>query len=61
MTITLTWWMIPTIITVIGVWWALFWVERHDRSIFSGLGKILALVPVLFVSCIAWIIAGVLK
>jgi hypothetical protein len=29
--------------------------------VFAGIENLLALVPVLLVSCIAWIIAGVLK
>lgn len=59
--LSISWWMIPSIVSIVGVWWALFWVGRNDTSLFSGLGSLLALVPVLLVSCVSWIIAGVLK
>jgi hypothetical protein len=59
-TITYAWWWIPTIIMVVGLVWALFVVD-DGGGWFSGLSNIFALIPVLFVSCIAWIIAGILK
>lgn len=61
MTITFTWWLLPTIITVVGILWATLWVGRNDNSVFAGVEKMLALVPVLIISCIAWIIAGAYK
>ena len=59
-TITLTWWMLPTFITVAGICWALFYVD-DGGGMFSGLGNLFALIPVLAVSCISWIIAAFLK
>ena len=60
MTITLSWWMIPTIITVGGIVLALF-IHRDEPGFFHGLGNMMLLVPVLFISMIAWIVAAVLK
>lgn len=63
MTLTFTvqlWWAIPTLITVVGLLWALFWVD-DGPGMFSGLGNIFALVPVFFISTIAWIIGAILK
>lgn len=60
MTITLYTWMIPTIITVGGLIWALF-IVKDPPGYMSGIGNIFMLVPVLFVSCIAWILWGIFK
>lgn len=60
LTITYAWWWIPTIITVLGGIWAIFLVD-DGGGMFSGIGNLLALVPVLIVSCIAWAIAGIFK
>jgi len=60
MILTFAWWWIPLMITVAGVFWAIFIVD-DGGGVFSGLGNLLALVPVLVVSCVAWIIAGFLK
>ena len=59
-TISVAWWWIPTIITVFGLIWALFIVD-DGGGMFSGIGNLFALIPVLVVSCLAWAIAGVLK
>jgi hypothetical protein len=58
---TIQWWFLPTIITLVGVVWATLWVGRNDRGIFAGFANVFALLPVLVVSCISWIISGVLK
>jgi len=62
MTITfeLGWWVIPTVITIVAVIWALFFVD-DGGGWFSGLANVFALIPALAVSAIAWIIAGFLK
>lgn len=49
----LQWWMIPTLITIIGIAYAVF--QEDDWK------GILLMIPVLFVSLISWIIAGILK
>lgn len=59
-TITFATWMIPAAITVIGLIWAIFFID-DGPGYFSGLSNILALIPVLFVSCIAWIVWGIFK
>lgn len=59
MTITLTWWMIPTLITLVGLFWALVWVR--EEGCLGFLTNMFALIPVFAVSLVAWIVAGVLK
>jgi hypothetical protein len=59
-TITFGTWMIPTAITALGLIWALF-IVKDSPGYFSGLSNLFALIPVLFVSCIAWILWGVFK
>lgn len=59
MTITIAWWMIPTLITVAGIAYAYFYDD--GGGYFSGLGNLIILVPVFFISLISWIIAGFLK
>lgn len=56
---TLVWWVIPTLITVCGLVWAA--TLDDGGGMFSGLGNLLALVPVSVVSAVAWIIAAILK
>lgn len=56
---TLAWWVIPTLITVCGLVWAA--TLDDGGGSFSGLGNLLALVPVSVVSAVVWIIAAVLK
>jgi hypothetical protein len=53
-------WMIPTAITLIGLFWAFFIVD-DGGGMLSGISNIMALVPVLFISMIAWIIWGIFK
>jgi hypothetical protein len=58
-TISFAGWLIPAAITLIGIIWAL---SRNTGSgMFSGIGNLLALVPVLLVSCIAWMIYAFFK
>ena len=59
-TLAFAWWWIPAAITFCGLVWALFIVD-DGGGMFSGLGNILALAPVLAISAIAWAIAGALK
>ena len=59
-TLTLTWWLIPTAITAVGLIWAL-WIVDDGGGMFSGLNNLFALVPVLALSAIAWAIAAFLK
>lgn len=59
-TITFGSWVIPTAITLIGLFWAFFIVD-DGPGYMSGLSNIFALIPVLAVSCISWIIWGICK
>jgi len=59
-TIAFAWWWIPAIITFLSIFWALF-IVKDSPGLFSGIGNIFALVPALFVSMVAWIIAAILK
>lgn len=60
LTITFGSWMIPTVITVVALWWAIFYVD-DGGGYMSGIGNILALAPALFVSMVAWIVWGFMK
>jgi hypothetical protein len=60
LTLTFGSWWIPTIITFIGLFWAIYIVD-DGGGYMSGISNIFALVPALFVSCIAWIIWGICK
>lgn len=60
LTITYAWWWIPTLITVVGFIWALF-IFDDGGGYLAGIGTMFALVPALFISTVAWIIAGALK
>lgn len=60
MTITLAAWWVPTLITVAGIAWALFWVD-DGGGFLSGLDNLMALIPALAVSLVAWIVYAVLK
>ena len=60
-TITFASWMIPALITIVGVVWAVFIYDDGVRGWFAGIGNLIVLVPVLIISCISWIIWGVLK
>lgn len=60
MTISFPIWIIPLTITILSVAWAIFWVDGGN-GYFSGLGNLLALIPALFVSMIAWIIYAIIK
>ncbi len=60
MTITLTWWMLPTIVTILLCGYALF-IYDDGGELFSGMGNIMLLVPALFISLICWVIAAILK
>lgn len=59
-TLTFAWWWIPTFITVVGLIWAVFFVDPGD-GIGAGLDNIFALALVMFVSAVAWAIAGFIK
>ena len=59
-TLTFAWWWIPTVITVVGLIWAVCIVD-DGSGIGAGLANMFALVPVSIVSAIAWAVAGALK
>lgn len=59
MTITFSLIWIPTIITVVGLFWALVVVKGEGYM--GSLANILALIPVLFISMISWIVYAIFK
>lgn len=59
-TITFASWMIPAAITIIGLVWALF-IYEDTPGYFCGLTNMFLLIPVLFVSMIAWMLWGIFK
>ena len=60
MTIVLGWWMMPTLITLALLFWAVFIVDGGS-GMFSGLDNLIALAPACGISMIAWIIYAVFK
>lgn len=58
-TLTLAWWWIPALITIVGVVWAVM-LDEGDGYL-SGVGNFIALLLALAVSGVAWAIAGFLK
>jgi hypothetical protein len=60
MTITFAMWWIPTIITAIALFWAMFIVD-DGGGYMSGLSNIFALIPALFISCVSWIVYAIFK
>lgn len=60
-TLTFAWWWIPTAITLL-CFLAVHWYSRDDNSgMFSGIATMIFMVPALFVSMRAWIIAAIFK
>lgn len=60
MTITLQWWMLPTLITVVALAVPLFWPTERS-SYMPDLSSMILTIPALFVSMVAWIIYAVFK
>lgn len=60
LTIELTWWLVPTIITVISLAWALFW-PADDGGYLGGIVRLFMLIPALCLIALAWIIGAALK
>lgn len=60
MTITFDAWIIPAVITVGGLIYALFVYDDGDW-LGSGIGNALMLIPVLFISLISWVLYAVFK
>jgi hypothetical protein len=58
-TLTFAWWWFPAAFTLLGLIWA-FSID-DGPGMFSGLGNLLALIPVFALSLVVWIVAGVLK
>lgn len=58
-TLTFAWWWIPTIITVGSLITAAWWPT--GGGIGGGIASLMLMIPALFVSMLAWIIAAVLK
>ena len=59
-TFTITWWMIPTFLTVISVIWAI-WASFTARHVFDSIGIIIFGCGVSMVNCLAWMSAALVK
>lgn len=61
MTITLafSWWIIPTIISIVLIGAAMLWPTRGGYL--QGIETIFRLIPALVITTVAWIVAAVLK
>lgn len=58
--LTLAWWHLPAVCTVLAILWALFW-PADDRGVFGGITRMFMLMIALAVIAVAWAIAGALK
>lgn len=54
----LAYWMIPAVITIGSIVWALF-IVKPEQGVLGGLNNILMLIPALAISCVAWIVYAV--
>jgi hypothetical protein len=53
-------WWIPLGITILALFVALYVVDGGN-GMFSGLANVIALVPALAISCLAWIVYAIFK
>lgn len=60
LSITIGYWMIPTLITIVSLYWALCVVNGGD-GLMSGLANLFALVPALGISLVSWIIFSIVN
>lgn len=60
-TITYAWWWIPTAVTVISLGWAIYKINTGKGGSFGAIFDFILLIPALFVSMLAWIVAAILK
>lgn len=58
--VTISWWMIPTLITIV-VFIIAAVISSRETGFLAGIGAMMFLVPGLAVALISWIVAGVLK
>lgn len=61
MTITLMWWHVPMLISVLSLVLAVFWPSKEDLSTWYAIMVLLRMVPALLVSCLAWAVAAFMK
>jgi|GEM_PF-2486003 len=61
MTITILWWHIPTLITVLAFAWAFLWPDRDTGGWLPSFTPLYRIPIALIISLAAWAIAGVLK
>ena len=59
LTITFGAWVIPAVITLISIVWAM-WPDYGDGML-AGIGNVILLVPALFVSMLSWIVYAIFK
>lgn len=60
MNIHLGWWIIPTAITVLAIWWP-FHMARKDDGLFGGFTLVLFSVPALALIAVTWLLVAVFK
>lgn len=59
MTLTIGWWAIPTIITVLSIGWVLI-KGANDTSLYGALDSFVQLLGAIIASLIAWLIWALL-
>lgn len=61
MTITLLWYHIPTLLSILALIAAIWWPNEQEYGMFEGVVILLRLVPALLFICVVWIVAAVIK
>lgn len=60
MTLSIAWYVIPTIISIVALAWAFFWPADRDGAL-GAFTTLFMLLPAIVVIAIAWGVAAILK
>jgi hypothetical protein len=60
LTLSFAWWHIPAVVTVLALLYVLYW-PADDSGFMGGVTRLFMMVPALFVSLLAWAVAGFFK
>jgi len=59
--LSISWWMIPTAVTVIAFLWLNYWPVKENGRWGGGITRMFMTIPALAVALVAWIIAAIFK
>ena len=51
-TVSIGWWMVPTLITIILLYWTHQYERESRGSLLAGMSYVIAMIPVLLVWCL---------